>query len=299
MSMRARRLAAATTVLAATIAAIVVTTPAHAADGPACGDVITTDTVLTADLVCDGSTDGLVIGADGITLDLGGHSISGPGAYATPHAAVRVARHTDVAVLRGIVSGFQSGVVLDEAWAVLVNKLTVTSNDQGVNLAGGGDHLVSQNTVSGNGRDGVRLGLSAGNTVTQNTVDANTWGIMISNWSSDNTVSRNIVTNSRSNGIVAFAGASGTMLLQNTVTGSWSDGIAVQEDTSGTTVSQNKSIANGGDGLEVWNATIVKNTATGNTGRGIVANASSDGGGNKAAGNLTAPDCIGVVCTAP
>ena len=41
-----------------------------------CGDVITTDTVLHKDLI-DCPDNGLVIGADGVTVDLNGHSISG------------------------------------------------------------------------------------------------------------------------------------------------------------------------------------------------------------------------------
>ena len=43
-----------------------------------CGDVISQDTTLDSDLIdCPG--DGLVIGADGITLDLGGHTVDGDG----------------------------------------------------------------------------------------------------------------------------------------------------------------------------------------------------------------------------
>ena len=43
-----------------------------------CGDVITQDTTLDSDLIdCPG--DGLVIGADGVTLDLGGHTVDGTG----------------------------------------------------------------------------------------------------------------------------------------------------------------------------------------------------------------------------
>jgi dipeptidyl aminopeptidase/acylaminoacyl peptidase len=43
-----------------------------------CGDVITQDTTLDSDLIdCPG--DGLVIGADNITLDLNGHTIDGTG----------------------------------------------------------------------------------------------------------------------------------------------------------------------------------------------------------------------------
>lgn len=41
-----------------------------------CGDTVTHDTTLTGDLL-DCSGDGLVIGADGITVDLNGHTISG------------------------------------------------------------------------------------------------------------------------------------------------------------------------------------------------------------------------------
>ena len=43
-----------------------------------CGDVITQDTTLDSDLLnCPG--DGLVIGADGVTVDLAGHTIDGTG----------------------------------------------------------------------------------------------------------------------------------------------------------------------------------------------------------------------------
>ncbi|HEX5858356.1 MAG TPA: NosD domain-containing protein [Microbacterium sp.] len=300
MSALARRLAAASTVFAVSLATVLVAAPAHAADPPMCGDTIMTDTVLTADLVCDGSTDGLIIGAAGVTLDLGGHTISGPGAYATPRAGVRVAQLSGVTVTRGTVSGFQSGVVLDEAWGASVTKLAVVGNDQGINLAGGGGHRVAQNTVSDNGRDGIRLGLSARNTVTQNTVDGNVWGITVANGSSANVVSRNAVTGSEAVGLSSFDRTTGTVFSQNTVAGGWGEGIVTSDDTTSNTVSQNKSIANGGTGIRVANALVVKNTATDNGGQGIVASGvSSDGGGNKAAGNLLSPQCSGVVCSIP
>src|SRR2546423_11409696 len=53
-------------------AAVLPGTPAWAS--PSCGSTLTTNTTLTADLVCAG--DGLIIGADGITLNLGGHTIT-------------------------------------------------------------------------------------------------------------------------------------------------------------------------------------------------------------------------------
>ena len=61
---------------------VALATPAAAQAGGrdvACGATITTDTKLRADLTnCPG--DGLVIGGDGITLDLGRRTIDGAGA---------------------------------------------------------------------------------------------------------------------------------------------------------------------------------------------------------------------------
>ena len=75
------------------LAAGLVPLSAASAAPVACGDVLgRLDTVLTADLACGPTSDALVIGADDVTLNLAGHTISGPGAYATAFAGVRAAR---------------------------------------------------------------------------------------------------------------------------------------------------------------------------------------------------------------
>lgn len=51
--------------------AAALSTPAYALS---CGDVVTANTTLTADLSCDGN--GLIVGASGVTIDLNGFSIS-------------------------------------------------------------------------------------------------------------------------------------------------------------------------------------------------------------------------------
>ena len=51
---------------------------APAASELSCGDTITADTTLTSDLV-DCPSNGIVIGADDITLDLNGHTVAGNG----------------------------------------------------------------------------------------------------------------------------------------------------------------------------------------------------------------------------
>jgi hypothetical protein len=74
-----------------------------------CGDTITTDTTLDSDLAnCPGP--GLVIGADNVTLDLGGHTIDGDGGTGFdvgivngPASTVDRAPHSGVTIENGTV----------------------------------------------------------------------------------------------------------------------------------------------------------------------------------------------------
>lgn len=82
-----------------------------------CGDTIVADLVANTDLTCPG--DGLVVGADDVTLDLGGHTIAGAGAG----TGLAVTGHSGVTVRNGTIAGFdtgsppfgQAGVVADNA----------------------------------------------------------------------------------------------------------------------------------------------------------------------------------------
>jgi len=87
-----------------------------------CGDTITADTTLDSDLTgCPNN--GVLIGADGVTLDLNGHVIEGDGA---PFAQCRPRReacdfgvlnegHDGVTVRNGSVEGFATGVDIARA----------------------------------------------------------------------------------------------------------------------------------------------------------------------------------------
>jgi parallel beta-helix repeat protein len=90
-----------------------------AASHVSCGDTITADTTLDSDLV-DCPNHGIVIGADGITLDLNGHLVDGDG---TPAAGcdpqmqpcdfgVFNDGHSGVTVMHGSVREFGVGVLL-------------------------------------------------------------------------------------------------------------------------------------------------------------------------------------------
>jgi parallel beta-helix repeat protein len=101
--------------------------------GIACGDTITTDTTLEADLTgCPNN--GILIGADGITLDLNGHTISGDGKLVRRcprrqicDAGVGNDGHSGVTVRNGSLRQFATGVVVLE---VRDNHLAELSSSQ-------------------------------------------------------------------------------------------------------------------------------------------------------------------------
>ena len=82
-----------------------------------CGDTITADTTLAADLL-DCPNNGIVIGADDITLDLNGHTIDGDNALADPcpedefcDFGIANDGHNGVRITNGTVRQFAFGVI--------------------------------------------------------------------------------------------------------------------------------------------------------------------------------------------
>lgn len=295
-------------------------TPVALAATVTCGTTISTNTVLTADLTgCTGA--GIIIGADGITLDLKGHTVSGTGAAASN--GILVAFHHDVVITNGTVSGFSNGVVADTSSQVTVSKITAIDNIRGINFSNTSSSLIAQSVASDSGLDGIRLDGygTSGNRVTQSTASGNVWGITISNAAHDNLVDRNIVTGNRF-GVPLFSGttsntilrnsitgnvyygiyiatSSATMVTQNSVQANGTDGVEVDSTATDTTLLQNDASYNGADGILINSSstTVTKNAATYNSALGIDAiSGVTDGGGNVAYGNGDSAQCVGVSC---
>ena len=99
-----------------------------------CGDTITTDTTLDGDLL-DCPSNGIVIGADDITLDLNGHTVSGDGEpfKACPErefcdVGVLNNGHDGVTVRNGSVGQFESGVLIGRARESRVLDISSSQN---------------------------------------------------------------------------------------------------------------------------------------------------------------------------
>ena len=74
-----------------------------------CGQVIKDSVKLSANLDC--KSDGLIVGADGITIDLNGHTLNGPGPQSSK-IGIMLATSSGVTITGpGTISGFQAGIL--------------------------------------------------------------------------------------------------------------------------------------------------------------------------------------------
>ncbi|WP_432825157.1 right-handed parallel beta-helix repeat-containing protein [Dactylosporangium sp. CA-092794] len=129
--------------LAAAVGAAVAAAPAAPAlANPACGSTITASITLTADLTCAG--DALIVGAAGITVDLGGYTIIGNGTG----TAVRSSSANDVTVANGGISGFALGFYGFSSKRQTLSGLTIQGGTA-IRLLNAQDSTVLATTVTG------------------------------------------------------------------------------------------------------------------------------------------------------
>jgi CSLREA domain-containing protein len=279
-------------------------TPAPVAASVSCGQLITTSTRVTNDLVdCLGN--GLVIGAANITLDLDGHTIDGTGLG----VGILNNGHDNVTITNGFVQEFDFGVQLGDGTAgnvvsgitLLLNQEagihlidaddgsngntirdnTLIDNNYGVWLADGTQFaLVRGNTLTSNSADGIRVEGSSSNRIEANTVSESSGaGVALAAASNNTVVGNTLSTNSGAGVAVGETGlpANDNLVEGNTITGSSGAGISVVE-SSGNDLIGNVATLGGSAGIELELAqdTLVRgNEITGNAG-GIELSGSSD-----------------------
>lgn len=236
----------------------------------ACGQTILVSTVLDGNI--GPCATGVIIGANNVTLDLNGFSITGnpapgegPGISLTGRMGVRVTN--------GTVTQFDAGVAVDGGSRNTVTNMAVLDNrgsgagefGDGIALFNSRNNVVTNNKVRNNGPfDGIGLVVSNnnlidGNQILDNNQSANnTAGIRIENIgftpSRANTITNNLVTNSGTFGIQVFAGGSDNVIRLNQVLGSRLDGITVFAGGTNNTIEQNLTRANRASGVFVRGA---------------------------------------------
>ena len=215
-----------------------------------CGQTVTADTKLANDLRdCPGV--GIVIGADGVTLDLNGHTVDGNGT--ADAEGIQSDGHDRVAIKHGKVTDFVEGVAVIDARGARVRRLsTRRSRHAGIFLDGARVARVSGNAT----RDkcaGITVTRSRGVRVTRNTVSGGTCS-----------------------GISIFE-SDGTRITENSASPAEGPGIIALRDSDRIRIERNSVVNGGGDAIVVAEegdrAVVTRNTASGNAGVGVVLDA--------------------------
>jgi nitrous oxidase accessory protein NosD len=126
---------------------------ASASPQPSCGDTLTHDTTLTADLDCSSyNSTALVLGANGITLNLGGHKLIGPDDGSTYGVDTGSSSRNDT-ITNGTITGFYIDVYLDYSSDTTISNLKMTDagnhNDYAVYEDYGAGNTIVNNTITG------------------------------------------------------------------------------------------------------------------------------------------------------
>jgi parallel beta-helix repeat protein len=269
-----------------------------------CGDTITTDTTLDSDLV-DCPNNGIIIGADDITLDLNGHVIDGDGQAVDPCPQGEVCDfgiandgHAGVRITRGTVQDFAFGVILSNARTnrlshlfafdnvlsgILLAETVRTSVRESVTIRNGGpdsgvgitlfesrNNTIVDNTAMDNAELGIHLIRSDNNLIGHNLVRDNPEdGIIVQgdrNQIVRNEVRRNSIT------ITLFTAnphAIGNVVRRNRVHHAPRGGISIDAGIERTLVKRNHVFRAGGHGIIVGNptTTLTRNEARQHQGR--------------------------------
>lgn len=203
---------------------------------PTCGSTITVNTVLTGDMTCPG--DGLFINADGVTLDLNGHTVTGPGPNAPngPNgvlAGIRILTgHTGVVIKNGRVEAFPGGIRLLSASNNEVFGVTLVNNGLGLNAFVNGPNAASpdnnhihDNAVESSTGAGVQLVGNGQRFVNNQLVNNGNAGLVAN--TNNSTFTRNLIAG---NGVIG--GVNNGVGLQLTGNGNTVQGNSVERNAS-------------------------------------------------------------------
>jgi Tol biopolymer transport system component/nitrous oxidase accessory protein NosD len=115
-----------------------------------CGDRILQDTTLDSDLTCDG--DGLLLGGDEVTLDLGGHTLRGVRSEAEPVGIYMAA--SNATVRNGTIERFGYAITSAGSENVLFTGLVLREHDEAIHMSDSRNVRITDTLFDGTSGDG-------------------------------------------------------------------------------------------------------------------------------------------------
>jgi parallel beta-helix repeat protein len=276
-----------------------------------CGETVTRDVTLTGSLDCSFDSpgpfvgdNGLVIGADGLDIDLAGHSIQGP--IFQGSGGVRgidnSGGYDDVTVRDGGLGNWGDGVHLDGASRNVMTHLGVQGSPSGVSITGGSDNEIRSSDVTGR-LNAIKADGQTGLVITNVTVAFGVaGGPALSIGGNNGLIDHNVIKGFGFGSGMEVRGSE-NLIVGNTVTGqggapatepggiwllSGSDNVVAENETSGShLVTPGSTAGSVGDGIfvgpQVTGTLVRDNYSHDNEGDGIeVQNSATRLRGNRA-----------------
>ncbi|MEN3316351.1 MAG: large repetitive protein, partial [Acidimicrobiaceae bacterium] len=263
-----------------------------------CGDVIRRSVTLTTDVgPCSGN--GVIVGADNVKIDLGGHRVLGSADRSDDRIGILLPRRHGVTITHGTVTGFSAGIAIEGGAANTLTNLVVRDNvgpalreadfGDGILIDGSAHNRVTASSIGpGNGPfDGIAI-LDAGadfNQIGQNVIQGNDVdaplvpgdtgpfnfdeGIFLTPSTLDatlvgNSITGNVIRNNGANGINVFESVQRTTISGNAIDGNgFGAAAALNQGVSGLGLEEEGIFFNSGAGTSTVEANTVRDNADG------------------------------------
>ena len=201
-----------------------------------CGTTITDDLELTEDISCFG--EGLIIGADDITIDCGGYTLTG----SSRTYGIYIANQNGVEIKDCKFKGFKRQIFLEGADSnnVYDNEI-VDSLEDGIYLKDSSYNIIEGNVVSDNGRIGiVIINDSNSNTVEGNIINGMDENACVGLYQeSDDNIFKENVLDGCLFGVEIWKGSDSNEINYNTINNSAGRGINILNESTNNTLSYN------------------------------------------------------------
>ncbi|MBN2102041.1 MAG: right-handed parallel beta-helix repeat-containing protein [Candidatus Aenigmarchaeota archaeon] len=154
-----------------------------------CGETITADVTLIADMDCDGFESGIVVGADNIRIDCSGKKIKG-----NMTNGILLNDHNNVVIKNCFIEGWQNGIKMLKGIDNTLAYNTIQGNRNGIVMYYSRRNEIRENLIKSNTNNGLFLGdRSDGNNLHDNDIRLNKrYGILIyessNNYGTDNSL---------------------------------------------------------------------------------------------------------------
>ncbi|MEX2392846.1 MAG: right-handed parallel beta-helix repeat-containing protein, partial [Actinomycetota bacterium] len=208
-----------------------------------CGALVTQSLKLKTDIgPCP--DDGIIVAADDLTIDLGGHRLIGSGEDGS--GVGTKALRKNVTIKNGTIQRFYTGVYLTGATDFVLKNLKIKKNTfRGIGLINVNDTTIQDSRINRNGSAGIGMQNAKGLQIVRNLVNRNGGSGIVNNLSETNYIAENTVTRNADFGIQVI-NSKGILVFRNVVNRNGEDGIRISEPT-GQFVSENTAKENGFD----------------------------------------------------